>query len=174
MLHYKYIKSSLFPQASLSSEGGRKTENIDNYKAWWYISPSLDQINDNVSGITAEGHSGCGLHMDQMGMAPLHVLQQRGPEYKGTEWWALKFWLGKAKRSHSGSIIRATKDGKEGLNVDVPKPLRTTLLTLIAHPKFLLFIPSRTLEIMKGFSTRICHSRWETQASKVLSGVKKI
>lgn len=49
------------------------------------------------------------VHMDQMGMMHPEVLQHGGPEYKGTGWWALKFWLGRAS---SGSTIWATKDDK--------------------------------------------------------------
>ena len=50
----------------------------------------------------------------------------------------------------------------------------TLLLALTALPKFLLFIPLGTPEIIKGFSTGFSAPGDKTPASKVLSGMRKI
>lgn len=64
---------------------------------------------------------------------------------------------------------------EKGFSVDDSKTLKTTfILTLTALPKFLLFIPLETPEILKGFSAPFWHSRWETPASKALSGMENL
>lgn len=108
---------------------------------------AVDYTNRCSNGTNRRYHS----YRPEVNGAP-EFLQHRHPEYKGTEWWPLKFWIGKGKTiTLRGITIRAAKDGQEELSVDCPKPLRTSLpLALIPLFRFLLLAPLGTPEIMKG------------------------